>query len=504
MLLQTPAAQELPPGGELMSSPGADDTVTSTEPAVGSPAVSAPRLHDRRALWPRFGSDDVTLPPRRSARPWQDGLRAAPAGPHRGRPFGVNHNLRLSVPAVSARISVEVVASTLARLIASHLAVTRADLVRVTGLARSTVTIGLDMLEHAGLIGNFGVQATTGRGRPAEKLGLSPSFGLILVADLGARFARFSVHDLGQQMLAHTDAWLDIADGPESVLAVVVEALETLISQVDHRRPVPLVVVIGLPGPVDVESGTAVKPPLMPGWDGYPVADTLGAELGCPVLCDNDVNLRALGEARAIAADQSPLLYVKVSTGIGGGLVIATGELYRGADGSAGDIGHVRVHGADDILCACGNYGCIEALASAPAILRQLRQLGSIDIALPSTRDELTAALKANEKVTVGTVREAASRIGEVVADLVHFCNPARIVVGGGLTVPSDDILAGIRAVVYQRALPLAARNLVICHPALGEWSGTAGGLVLGIEHVLTPDVLSASLARATAVRRIR
>ena len=172
MLLQTPAAQELPPGGELMSSPGADDTVTSTEPAVGSPAVSAPRLHDRRALWPRFGSDDVTLPPRRSARPWQDGLRAAPAGPHRGRPFGVNHNLRLSVPAVSARISVEMVASTLARLIASHLAVTRADLVRVTGLARSTVTIGLDMLEHAGLIGNFGVQATTGRGRPADLLGI--------------------------------------------------------------------------------------------------------------------------------------------------------------------------------------------------------------------------------------------------------------------------------------------------------------------------------------------
>jgi predicted NBD/HSP70 family sugar kinase len=416
----------------------------------------------------------------------------------------IHHNLRLSVPAVSARISVEVVASTLARLIASHLAVTRADLVRVTGLARSTVTIGLDMLEHAGLIGNFGVQATIGRGRPAEKLGLSPSFGLILVADLGARFARFSVHDLGQQMLAFTDAWLDIADGPESVLAVAVEALKTLVSQVDHQRPVPLVVVIGLPGPVDVERGTAVKPPLMPGWDGYPVADTLRAKLGCPVLCDNDVNLRALGEARAVAADQSPLLYIKVSTGIGGGLVIATGELYRGADGSAGDIGHIRMYGADDVLCACGNYGCIEALASAPAILRQLRRVDSAGTALPTTPDELTSALKANEKVTVGAVREAAGRIGEVVADLVHFCNPARIVVGGGLTVPSDDILAGIRAVVYQRALPLATRNLVICHPALGEWSGTAGGLVLGIEHVLTPDVLSASLARATTPRRIR
>ena len=251
------------------------------------------------------------------------------------------------------------------------------------------------MLEHGcASIGNFGVQATTGRGRRAENLALSPSFGLILVADLGARFARFSVHDLGQQMLAHTDAWLDIADGPDWVLAVTVEALKALISRVDHRRPVPLVVVIGLPGPVDVESGTAVKPLLTPGWDGPPcVRNTPRARLGCPVLCDNDANLRALGEARAVAADQSPLLYVKVSTGIGGGLVIATGELYRGADGSAGDIGHVFLRARRrryPVRVRQLRLGT-EALASAPAILRQLRQLGSIDIALPSTRDELTA-----------------------------------------------------------------------------------------------------------------
>ena len=104
-------------------------------------------------------------------------------------------------------------------------------------------------------------------------------------------------------------------------------------------------------------------------------------------------------------------------------------------------------------------------------------------------------ALRVNEKMTVGLVREAAGQVGEVVANLVHFYNPARIVVGGGLTVPSDDMLAGIRAVVYRRALPLATRNLVIGHPTLGEWSGTSGGLVLGIEHALTPDALAAFLA---------
>jgi predicted NBD/HSP70 family sugar kinase len=404
-------------------------------------------------------------------------------------------SLRLSVPEVSARVSMESVASTLARLIASQVAITRADLVRVTGLARSTVTAGLDMLQDGGMICKAGARTTIGRGRPAEDLGLSRAFGLVFVADLGVRFARLSVHDLSEEMLAASEMPLDVSDGPESSLGTVIDAFKTLVARIEHPRPVPLVLVIGLPGPVDVSRGVAVKPPTMPGWDDFPVADTLRAELGCPVLCENDVNLRALGEARAIAPDQSPLLYIKISTGIGGGLVTSSGELYHGADGSAGDIGHVRVHGADEVLCACGNYGCVEAVASAPAILSQLRRMTSKQSQFPTTLEELMSALRVNESVTVGLVREAASQVGEVVANLVHFYNPARIVVGGGLTVPSDDMLAGIRAVVYRRALPLATRNLVIGHPTLGEWSGTSGGIVLGIEHVLTPDALAVSVA---------
>ena len=404
-------------------------------------------------------------------------------------------SLRLSVPAVSARVSMESVASTLARLIASRVAVTRADLVRVTGLARSTVTAGLDMLQDSGVICYLGARSTIGRGRPAEDLGLSRAFGLVFVADLGVRFARLSVHDLSEEMLAASEMPLDVAEGPESVLAAVTGAFKALVARIEHPRPMPLVLVIGLPGPVDVSRGVAVKPPIMPGWDDFPVADTLHAEFGCPVLCDNDVNLRALGEARAISPDQSPLLYIKVSTGIGGGLVTSSGELYHGADGSAGDIGHVRVHGADEVLCACGNYGCVEAVAAAPAILGQLGRMTPRESQSPATLEELMEALRVNEKMTVGLVREAAGQVGEVVANLVHFYNPARIVVGGGLTVPSDDMLAGIRAVVYRRALPLATRNLVIAHPTLGEWSGTSGGLVLGIEHALTPDALAAFLA---------
>lgn len=408
----------------------------------------------------------------------------------------LGRTLRLSVPGVSARVSLELVASTLARLIASHAAVTRADLVRVTGLARSTVTGALDLLEQAGVIRNLGTRPTIGRGRPAEDLGLSPSFGLILVADVGIHFARLSLHDLSQEILASVEMPLDVAQGPAAGLAAVTDEFRTMLARIDHPRPVPLVLVIGLPGPMDTTRGIPVKPPIMPGWDGYPVADALRAEFGCQVLCENDVNLRALGEARSLPPDQSPLLYIKISSGIGGGLVTATGELYHGADGSAGDIGHVRVHDAPDVLCRCGNYGCIEAVASAPAILRRLGELDTTGHKAPTTREELDAALRMNEKLTVGLIREAAERIGEVVANLVHFYNPARIVVGGGLTVPSDDLLAGIRAVVYRRALPLATRNLVISQPTLGEWSGVGGGVVLGIEQALTVDALSPALNR--------
>lgn len=402
--------------------------------------------------------------------------------------------LRLSVPTLSARLSPQLVASTLARLVASHEAETQADLVRVTGLARTTVTGALEALLSVGAVRSVGARPKVGRGRPAEHLALNPSFGLILVADVGVHTAHLSIHDLGQVALVESIIPVSMPDGPEQTLKLISAEFRSMLEGLS-RTPRILALVIGLPGPMDTFRGVPVKPPIMPGWDAFPVAATLSAEFGAPVLVENDANLRALGEARALPADQSPLLYVKMSTGIGGGLVTSSGDLHHGADGAAGDIGHVRVPDGDDILCACGNYGCIEAVASASAVLRQLQKLGADGGAgLPSTHEELVVALRAGDKVTVQLVREAATRVGEVVANLVHFFNPARVVIGGGLTAASDDVLAGIRAVVYRRALPLATRNLVISHPQLGGQSGTGGGVVLGIEHALTEEALAVHL----------
>jgi predicted NBD/HSP70 family sugar kinase len=403
--------------------------------------------------------------------------------------------LRLLVPTLSARLSPQLVASTLARLIASREADTQADLVRVTGLARSTVTAALESLHAAGTITNVGAQPRVGRGRPAEQFVLNPNFGLILVADMGAHAAQLSIHDLGQRMVVSRNIVGSLPEGPEVTLKRVTDEFRSMLDT-SGRAPRVLALVIGLPGPMDTFRGMPVKPPIMPGWDAYPVAATLSDEFQAPVQLENDVNLRALGEARALPSDQSPLLYVKVSTGIGGGLITATGELHHGADGAAGDIGHVRVPGADEILCVCGNYGCIEAVASATSILRALQELPAATPSNVATNlEELVAVLRAGDTITVQLVREAAARVGEVIANLVHFFNPARVVIGGSLTRGSDDLLAGIRAVVYRRALPLATRNLVISHSTLGNYSGTAGGLVLGIETALTDEALAASMA---------
>jgi predicted NBD/HSP70 family sugar kinase len=400
--------------------------------------------------------------------------------------------LRLSAPPLSARVSGDVVAATVAKLVASGSASSKADLVRATGLARTTVDAALAGLRAAGVVRSAGLRAAEGRGRPAETLELDPGFGLVLVADCGAISGRIAVFDLGQRLLAVRDLDVRMDAGPEVVLDRVCTSSRSLLGELG-MTDVPRVVVMGVPGPVDSQHGTVVRPPIMPGWDGVEVAARLGEALGCQAMLENDVNLRALGEMRAQDRVDGPLLYVKVGTGIGGGLVTPDGQLLLGADGAAGDIGHVRVAGAT-VTCVCGNVGCLEAVASLATITRELDPEAEWGA---DAHARVLARIAAREPEAVRVVRERAVAVGEVVASLVHFVNPTRVVVGGSLATVSDDLLAGIRSVVYQRALPLATRNLTLSLPVLGTDSGLAGGLVVGIERALDPDVLGPRIAAA-------
>jgi predicted NBD/HSP70 family sugar kinase len=406
-------------------------------------------------------------------------------------------HLRLEVPPLSARVSPATIASTLARLIASGSATTKADLVRTTGLARTTVDTGLRALFELGAIRLQGFRASIGRGRPAEIIEIDPSFGVIIVLDFGAHSVRISIADLGQEVHAQDELPVRFGDGPSVVLDAVLDRTDQLLETAGLEERYR-VTAVGIPGPVASRDGSVVRPPIMPGWDGFPIADRVQAALGGRVLLINDVNLRALGESRAGSATGS-LIYIKVGTGIGAGIVDGYGRLVEGSDGAAGDIGHVR-HRGSTAQCECGKEGCLESMASVTALVRRARSFVGEGT---DAADRFLSLLHDRDPRCVELAAEGASAIGELVAMLVHVVNPSRIVVGGPLDDASDDLLAGIRRVVYDRALPLATRNLTIAHATLGREAGAAGGLVLGIEHAFDSDRLEELLERRARALRL-
>ncbi|MFV0426715.1 MAG: ROK family protein [Beutenbergiaceae bacterium] len=395
-------------------------------------------------------------------------------------------NLTLPTPRVLARLGREDVASLIAKLIASGAARSRAELGRATGLSRTTIDAGTNALLDLGAVQISGLEAAAGRGRPAELLEIAPDFGAVLVADCGATFARIALFDLGQNLLEGHEIELPITRGPTAVLRTIVEMFRALLSnaRAGHR---PRSAIVGLPGPVDYRAGTLVRPPIMPGWDGYPVVAELESELDCVAQLENDVNLRALGEARTQPPLHGPVLYIKVGTGIGVGIVSADGTLLRGADGSAGDVGHVRVP-EQDALCTCGSRGCLEAVASIRAVGRALGIEESSEIGLVH---EVIERINHHDARTLEVITERAHYIGDTTVSLVHYLNPERIVIGGVLAMASDNLLATTRSVVYRRALPLATRTLVISRPLLDNRSGLAGGLALGLDSALDPPMLA-------------
>lgn len=404
---------------------------------------------------------------------------------------GAQQHLRLTVPTLTGRLDAAATASVLARHVASGVATTKAELTRVTGLARSSVSTAVDDLVEARVMRLAGTTSPAGRGRPGDVLAIAEGYGTVLVADMGASTTRLCASDLSQRTRSRARVDLDVRLGPEESLRLLESHLDQIIDDAGDLGPVK-VLVVGLPGPVDTRAGRPVRPPIMPGWDGYPVAQVLSDRYSCPVVLENDVNLRALGEARALPEDQCPLLFVKVGTGIGAGIVTADGHLHHGSDGAAGDIGHVRARSATaPVECLCGATGCIEAIASASAVLRDLAAAPELASRVPRCVDDVVALVRGRDATALRRVREAAADLGEVIAMLVHFYNPARVVLGGLMAEASDDTLAGVRSVVYQSALPLATRNLVLTHSQLGAGAGVAGGLVLGLEMALSADALA-------------
>jgi predicted NBD/HSP70 family sugar kinase len=355
---------------------------------------------------------------------------------------------------------------------------TRGQLAELTGLARSTVASRLDTLLDSGLVAPR--RGTSSGGRPAGVLEFQPEARILLAVDLGATHGVVALTDLAGSVEALETADLDIADGPDAVLDWVIGAADRLLVKSGRPGSQLAGVGIGLPGPVEHSTGLPANPPIMPGWDGFDVPGRIRQRFDVPVLVDNDVNLLALGEHATVWRHADDLLFVKVATGIGAG-IISGGKLQRGAQGSAGDLGHVRVpfsartpqHGDAD--------ADLEALASGPGIARSLSAAG---LPMRTGRDVFEAS-RAGDVQVADAIRQAGRDLGEVLATCVNVLNPSVIVIGGSVARAGEHLIAGVREVVYSQSTPLATRHLTITESRAGESGGVIGAATMLIQHLL-------------------
>ncbi|MGH2796199.1 MAG: ROK family transcriptional regulator [Thermoleophilaceae bacterium] len=360
-------------------------------------------------------------------------------------------------------------------------AVTRADLVRHTGMARSTVAQRVEALLAHRLVYEAGESASTG-GRPPTVLAFNESAGVVLVADLGATHARVAMSDLAGTPLVEESHDLDITDGPERVLSWLDNRFVGLLQAFGRSGHEVRGIGLGVPGPVAFDTGRPVSPPIMPGWDGFSIPNWFADRYDAPVLVDNDVNIMAIGEHWMHWRDCEQMLYVKVGTGIGCGIISARGAVHRGAQGAAGDIGHIRVPGHGHVLCRCGNAGCLEAVAGGRALAERLLVDPTHD---SGTRDVLRL-VRAGDPEATQAVREAGRCLGDVLASCVNLFNPSVIVIGGDLA-QTEQLLAGVREIAFRRSLPLATRDLRLVASRLGDRAGVIGTTIMVTEHVLAP-----------------
>ena len=367
---------------------------------------------------------------------------------------------------------------------------TKAEMAELTGLARSTISLRLDPLIELGLI-TPATSATSTGGRPSARLLLNEDAFVVAGVDFGATHAVASLADLSGKILVAIDTKRQISDGPEVCLRWMIEEIRHLLSGLGLKEDRLLAIGIGVPGPVEHESGKPANPPIMPGWDGFDIPARVNQDLDAKVLVDNDVNVMAIGERHLTYPDVDHLIFLKAATGIGSG-IISDGHLQRGSQGTAGDIGHVRVSRGDNIACRCGNYGCLEAVAGSPAVIKNVNDAG-----LPvRNMSDLVDATKRSMVEAIQAVRQAGRDIGEVLSTCVSLMNPSIIVIGGSMASAGEHLIAGVREHVYSRSMPLASESLSIVQSKAGKEVGIIGASVMAIEHVLDAETIDQMVAK--------
>ncbi len=374
-------------------------------------------------------------------------------------------------------------------LIRDGVANTRSAVREATGLSRTAVASRVAALAGRGLVTEREEGPSTG-GRPPTLLRFNADAGVVLAVAIGRSRTQLAIANLAGTIEVHTDIDLDGGVGPDDLMPDLVKRLEVLLVESGHDTSAVHGVGLSMPGTVDLAHGASLDSPIMSGWDGIELEPYFRTLTSAPVVVDNDANVMALAEWRGHYRGVDDLLLLKLSTGLGAG-IIAGGALQRGAVGAAGEFGHNKVLAAQGLPCRCGDTGCVEAIAGGWTLVREMQQQGHT---VGHIRDVVDLAHR-GEPEARRLLRESGRHIGEAIAPAVNLLNPAAIVVGGDMARAYDILVAGLRETLYGNATALATRILQVGPTALGERTAVQGSAVLILDRILSADAIDASLA---------
>lgn len=397
-------------------------------------------------------------------------------------------------PGLIAPILVDSAEAEVMRALRRQGRISRSEVSSITGWSKAKASQEIRGLVDKGLLVEMGEGVSQG-GRKPQLLRINNQLGYIAGIDIGATSLEVALADVTGLIVQRRSETTDVHLIPEFVLGRCRELLHEAIRAQGGVLDQILGIGVGVPGPVDFARGVLVAPPLMPEWENFRIRDFFKQTFSSAfVVVDNDVNIMALGEQRAgDGAGIDHFISIKIGTGIGAG-IISNGRIHRGSDGCAGDIGHICVD-KEGPLCACGNKGCLEAMAAGPAIaskameasrngaspvLSQMRESNG-GILRP---EDVNAACREGDQAALDIIRASGQMVGDVLASLVNFFNPSHIFIGGGIANFGNHLLVAIRRAVLQRSLPLATTHLSIKFSRMGSDAGVTGAIALALDYL--------------------
>jgi glucokinase-like ROK family protein len=372
--------------------------------------------------------------------------------------------------------------------------ISRTEISSITGWSKAKASQEIRTLIQKGYLVEIGEGLSNG-GRKPRLLKINNQLGYMVGVDIGATSIDVGIADLSGKIVQRGSQAADVRNRPEVLLGACVEFIREQISLQGLDCDQILGIGIGVPGPVDFARGVLVAPPLMPGWENFPIRGFFKEAFpSAYVIVDNDVNIMALGEQRAgegLGVDH--FIFIKIGTGIGAG-IISNGRIHRGSDGCAGDIGHICVDKGGP-LCSCGNKGCLEAMAAGPAITSRAADAAQNGLSpvLSQMREanggilgpeDVNAACQKGDQAALDIIRASGGMVGDVLASLVNFFNPSHIFIGGGIANFGNHLLVAIRRAVLHRSLPLATTHLTIKFSSMGSDAGVTGAIAVALDYL--------------------